>query len=252
MEKSHIQAYRKASGIDKKGSEPSSGTRMFAKMFGERRHETKIRVEAADPEEGTIYLYDAIGEWYGINAKDFVQELMAMTQPTIHMRINSPGGDVFDARAIQAAIRTHSSKIIAHIDGIAASAASFVALSAKEVEMSRGAFLMIHDAHAICMGDCNEMRAMADTLDKVDKSIAADYMAKTGIDRKQIQAMMDEETWLDCDDALKKGFIDRVFEGQKTENRFDLSVYGKVPKILRSTYNHEDRERRLKLIELGC
>ena len=232
---------------------------IFAKMFGERHHETKIRVEDADPEEGTIYLYDAIGGWFGMDAKAFVQELMAMKQPTIHMRINSPGGDVFDARAIQAAIRTHSSRIVAHIDGLAASAASFVALSASKVEMNRGAFLMIHNAQALCIGDCNDMTALADTLNKVDKSIVADYAAKTGIDPDEIQAMMNQETWLDCDDALAKGFCDCISEDKKAENKFDLSVYAKVPEQLRAqksdpgpVYDHAKMERRLKLVELGC
>src|SRR3990167_3986612 len=104
-----------------------------------------FRVEAG-ADEATIYLYDAIGSFFGIDPQEFAKELSALRAGTIHLRINSPGGDVFAARAIQTALFQHPAKIITHIDGLAASAATFVALAGNEIEMARGAALMIHRA----------------------------------------------------------------------------------------------------------
>ena len=130
-----------------------------------------------------------------------------------------------------------------------------MALTADEVQMNRGAFLMIHNAHALCVGDRDDMTHMADVLRQVDKNIVNDYASKTGIDPDEIQDMMNEETWLDCDDCLNKGFIDRISEDQKAENRFDLSIYAKAPEALRTKskpvviQSSAERERCLRTIE---
>jgi ATP-dependent Clp protease protease subunit len=109
----------------------------------------------AEGDEATILLYDVIDPWWGVAAKDFIAALAGDHAPTIHLRINSPGGDVFEARAMATAIRQHKSNVIAHIDGVAASAATYIAvIAAKEVEMSDGAFFMIHQAWALAMGNC--------------------------------------------------------------------------------------------------
>ena len=87
----------------------------------------------ASANEATVYVYDVIDPFWGVSASQFVKDLAGLTQPLIHLRINSPGGDVFEARAIATAIRNHSSRIVAHIDGLAASAASYIATAAAEV-----------------------------------------------------------------------------------------------------------------------
>src|SRR5690606_23555112 len=103
----------------------------------------------------TVWLYDVIGAdaWGGISASQFVQDVARIQAPVIHLRINSPGGDVFDARAMVTALREHPARIVAHIDGLAASAASYIALAADDVQMSDGAFLMIHNAWGIVLGN---------------------------------------------------------------------------------------------------
>jgi ATP-dependent Clp protease protease subunit len=216
----------------------------------------RLEVRSDSQNEASIYLYDAIGGWYGIAAQDFVRELNALSAETIHLRISSPGGDVFEARAMQTAIRQHASKIVAHIDGLAASAATYVALGANEVEMSEGSFFMIHNAWAIVMGNKAEMTSMAKTLDKIDGSILSDYRSKTKKDEKQIREWMDGETWFTAEEALQHGFIDRIFTGDPVENKWDLSAYDKVPEALgreresvTPTYDRGLIERRLQLIE---
>ena len=95
--------------------------------------------------EETLYLYDEIGVW-GIGAEQFVNDLNEIDSDVIHLRINSPGGDVFAAKAMQTALAQHDANIIAHVDGLAASAASVVAMGADEIEMVDGGFMMIHKA----------------------------------------------------------------------------------------------------------
>lgn len=219
----------------------------------------------SDGEEATIYLYDAIGAWFGIDAQQFVQDLAAIQAGTIHLRINSPGGDVFDGRAIQTALSQHPANIIAHIDGLAASAATYVALGANQVEMSEGAFFMIHNAWTLAMGNSSDMRATADLLDKVDTSIITDYSRKTGMKDQQIRDMMASETWMSAQEALDNGFVDSIFtpdgqqngdaKGTSNASKWDLSAYENAPEALKNAvqtpqnYDREGLERRFRLFE---
>jgi ATP-dependent protease ClpP protease subunit len=220
----------------------------------------KLKVEQ-EGDDATIYLYDAIGDWYGVSAKDFVKELSAIDAKNIHLRINCPGGDVFEARTIATALRQHKAKITSHIDGVCASAATYIALSANEVEMAEGAFFMIHRAWCLQVGDADDMRSVADLLDKVDASIVVDYSRKTGMGDDEIMQLMTAETWFTATEALENKFIDRIYESEEVENNFNLSAYDNAPeKILNGTknaiakddpvlYDRERFERRLNLIE---
>jgi len=208
--------------------------------------------------EATIYIYDIIGEdWYGgVAAKDFVMQLNALDVEVIHLRINSPGGDVFDGRAMATALKQHKAKVIAHIDGQAVSAATYVALAADEVEICAGGFFMIHNAWTIQMGNAAEFRSAADLLDKVDSSISADYEQKTGKSAEEITAMMAATTWMTAEEALAEGFVDRIAPDKKAaKNHWNLSAYGNAPKALTDPEEPEpqvDRdalERRLSLLE---
>ena len=181
-------------------------------------------------DETTIYLYDVIDNWYGIDSENFIKTLNDISSSVIHLRINSPGGDVFDARAINTALKQHKAKVVAHIDGLAASAATYVALGADEVHIAEGAFFMIHKGWTIALGNADDFKKTASLLDKVDDSIAGDYQAKTGIERSELISMMADETWMTATEALEKGFVDTVFDGDKVENSFDLSVYDHAPK----------------------
>ena len=214
--------------------------------------------------EATVYLYDEISMW-GIEAKPFVEELNALDVDTIHLRIDSPGGDVFAARAIHTAIKQHKAKVIAHIDGIAASAASFIAMAADEIEIVDGGFLMIHKALSFFdifgyFNDDNlaelieEITKERGILSKVDDSIATDYAKRTGIDKAEILTMMKADTWLTADEALKMGFVDRIYEGEKAQNRHDLSIYANVPESLKgsdSELTKRDVERALRDVGLS-
>ena len=120
----------------------------------------------AKADEATIYIYDEISFW-GVDAGQFVKDLGKLTAKTIRVRFNSPGGSVFDGIAMANAIRTHKSRVVAHIDGLAASIATIVAVAADEVLISEGAFMMIHGPWSIVMGDSDAMREEADLLDRL-------------------------------------------------------------------------------------
>jgi len=190
----------------------------------------------AKGDEATIYIYDVIGFDFwsggGVTAKDFADQLDKITAKVVHLRINSPGGDVFEARAMVAAMDRHSAKFVAHVDGIAASAASFLAASADEVEMAEGSMQMIHNAWTIAIGDRNDMTRTADLLAKIDGTIADDYVKKTGKARDEIVLMMDEETWFTAEEAVEAGLADRVAGkvDAKAKNTWDLSAYNHAPK----------------------
>lgn len=181
-----------------------------------------------------LYVYDVISSDWGVSAKNIARDLAGAKSGTINLRINSPGGDVFEARAIKTALEQTQAKVVAHIDGLAASAASFLMLAADEIRIAKGAFVMIHNPWGFAMGDSGEMRAAADLLDQVGAVIAQDYADKTGLAKADLLAMMDAETWMDSDEALAKGFVDSIVEKAAKAsnlNRFDVSAYAKAPDL---------------------
>ncbi len=177
-----------------------------------------------------VFLYDEIGFW-GIDAQSFVKELRGINAPQIDLRINSPGGNVFDGVAIMNAIDQHPAHVVAHIDGLAASMASGIAMAADEIVMSKGAFMMIHDPWSLVIGDADELRASADLLDNIGDVLAQNYADRSG--RDDVRDLMKAETWMNQDEAVDMGFADRVAGDESAEsNLFDLSIYQNVPAAL--------------------
>jgi len=196
----------------------------------------KMKVEnKARAKEATVYVYDEIG-YFGVIAEDFVKEINAITAETIHIRFNTPGGSVFDGTAMYNVIRNHKSKTIAHIDGLAASISSVIALGADEVQMADNAFLMIHEPWSIVIGDSETMREEADLLDKVGSTIVNTYVSKTGASAEKMKELMLAETWMSADEALELGFIDGIEETEENAKAslFDLAVFANVPDQLKS------------------
>jgi ATP-dependent protease ClpP protease subunit len=210
----------------------------------ERLPQSKI-VAAAD--ETTIYIYDAIVAdedtaywWGGVAAETLVPAIRDVKGGTIHLRINSPGGDVFAAQTICQAIRDTGAKVIAHIDGYAASAATVIATAADEVEISDGGFYMIHNAWTWAMGNANDLTATATLLSKIDGSLAAQYAKKSGMAVADVRAAMDAETWYTAEEAVAAGLVDRVAVGKKAEASWDMSAYARAPKPAALEPEHVD------------
>lgn len=214
----------------------------------------------------TIYFYGVIDQDWGVSAEALAKELDALRGVNVTLRINSPGGDVFDGRAMYAAIRQHGN-VTAQIDGLAASAATYVAMAAKSINMVDGGFMMIHNAWTLAFGNKNDFIEIADLLDKFDQSIASDYIKKTGKSAEEIAAMMDAETWMSAKEALEMGFIDTIFDGDVAQepsagsnNSWDLSAFDNAPRALTEAANKDNQtelwakqramaERRMRILD---
>jgi len=162
-----------------------------------------------------ISLHDEIGLW-GVSARDFIAELRGYSGiKVINLSIHSPGGSVLDGLAMYNALRDHPAKVYGHVEGIAASAASFVLMAADVISMPEDAFIMIHNAWVMAMGDSDELRDVADVLDKMQGTVMDIYERRTGMDRDDLAAMMKAETWMNSADALELGFIDTITDAVK-------------------------------------
>ena len=159
-----------------------------------------------------VLIYDEIGA-YGVSAKGFLAELGALADDApLDLRLNSPGGSVFDAVAIHNALARHAGTVTVWIDGIAASAASYVAMAGDEIVIPENAFVMIHDPSGLVVGTAADMRDMAGTLDKIAASMIRGYAARSGRPEDEIAALMAAETWFDAKDALEAGIATRMAE----------------------------------------
>jgi ATP-dependent protease ClpP protease subunit len=180
-------------------------------------------------EGAEVLIYDEIGA-YGVSAKGFLAELGALPkEAAIDLRLNSPGGSVFDAVAIHNALGRHEGLITVWIDGIAASAASYVAMAGDEIVMPENAFLMIHDPSGIVMGTAGDMRDMAGTLDKIAASMTRGYAARSGKPEAEIAALLAAETWFDAADALEAGLATRLAEPVRIAATFDIRQFRNAP-----------------------
>ncbi|MEA5366092.1 ATP-dependent Clp protease proteolytic subunit [Amycolatopsis sp., V23-08] len=161
------------------------------------------------PDVAAIYLYDEIGYW-GVTAQDFVRDLMGLRVSTIIVHINSPGGEVWDGLAIYHALRDHPANIEVRVDGIAASAASFIAMAGDTIVMQRNAQMMIHDAIGFCYGNVSEMEKMVEVLDQASNNIADIYVQQAGGTVESWREAMRVETWYSGPEALAAGLCDEV------------------------------------------
>lgn len=213
--------------------------------------------------EATLYVYDTIDPWYGVNAQDVARVVAGLDMAvTLNVRINSPGGDVFEARAISSQLKQFGGKVVAYIDGLAASAATTIAMAADEVVISDGSFFMIHNAWAMAIGNKVDMTEMATLLDKIDGAIVNDYTGKTGKSIDEVKAWMDAETWFTAQEAVDIGFADRMAGSSSAASaKWNLAAYEKAPKALLEqepakdekdwSAVHANNERRLRLLQVS-
>ena len=190
-----------------------------------------LKIENKAKDRADIWLYGDIGEsWSGdsVTAKDLSDELKNLAGvKEITLRINSPGGNVFDGLAMYNSLKKFPARIITEIDGMALSIASIVALAGDEVRMAGNAVYMIHNPWTMTSGDSAEMRKVADQLDLVRDSLAGTYAAKTKelASLEQISDWMNAETWFNADEALKAGFVDQITDPIEIAAKYDLSRY---------------------------
>lgn len=170
-------------------------------------------------EKATIYVYGTIGDHWkedkANRAKDFAAALDDLSPKSLEIRIDSPGGDAFEGFAIASAIQRYEGKTHAFVDGMAASAASYIAIMADNVTMNDFSAFMIHNASGIAIGNRDDLRETADLLERLDNSIAGTIAARTGMQLADVQAAMSAETWYFGEEAEKAGFCDEVIKTEK-------------------------------------
>lgn len=172
----------------------------------------RIENSADDLDTTDIYVYDSIGGWFGVYADEFIRDLKGVATKNITLRLNSPGGSVFDGVAIANAIRSHPANVTVYVDGLAASIASVIALAGNKLVMMPQTSFMIHDASGGCYGNAAEMETMRDLLDKQSDNIASAYAAAAGGTVQEWRDLMKAETWYTADEAVKAGLADEVME----------------------------------------
>lgn len=208
----------------------NDGRALMARLSIENKGAPRqLKIVDAD-QGGAIYIYDIIDEFWGVSASSVIEALNSISAESVDVHINSPGGSVFEARAIVSALRGSGKRINTFVDGVAASAASWIATAGQTVTMAKGSFLMIHQSWGLAYGNAGEMRATADLLEKIDGTILDEYEAKTGQSREQLNQWLVDETWFTADEAKDAGFAD-VVSGSEASNSWNLSAYKNAPSI---------------------
>lgn len=172
-------------------------------------------MKALGESSAELLLYGEISEtsWWGdeVTPAQFDKELQALgVVNELHVRVHSPGGDVFAASAIYTMLRRHSARVVMHVDGLAASAATIVLMAGDTIIMPINAMLMIHNPWTVAMGNAGDLRQSADALDAVKASMMAAYAEKTGLPSEELAAIMDAETWYTAEEAVAQGFADEL------------------------------------------
>lgn len=192
--------------------------------------------EADDP--NTISIYDVIGEdlWSGggVTSSRIAAALRKIGKNPVTVNINSPGGDFFEGVAILNLLLEHPARVSVKVMGLAASAASVIAMAGDDLTIGVGSFLMIHNAWAVAIGNQHDLRAAADILAPFDAAMAEIYAQRTGMDLGEVKGLMDAETWLSANEAIDKGFADAVVEmpARQAEARADVPAKRRIDAIL--------------------
>ncbi len=224
---------------------------VFAKVQTEMstqasRRGASHRIFAAAKQGDTLELlvYDSIGESFwgsGVTAEAVKQKLdeAGKNLKKIRVRLNSPGGDPFEASTIYSLLTQHQAPVECYVDGLAASAAFTIAMAGDDIFVSESALMMLHNASGICMGNAAELRKMGKTLDLVSSTMRDIYSKRSGMKADEVQALMDAETWMNATEAVEYGFADGVIRSDPEEEKraralaasFDLAPFARRAEI---------------------
>ncbi|WP_033756078.1 head maturation protease, ClpP-related, partial [Pantoea sp. NGS-ED-1003] len=207
-------------------------------------------IKAAKSDENSISVFDVIGaDWYGdgVTASRIAAALRSIGGADVTVNINSPGGDMFEGLAIYNLLREYEGKVTVKVLGLAASAASIIAMAGDEVQIGRGAFLMIHNCWVYAMGNRHDLQQIAADMVPFDKAMNDIYGARTGLDAATIDAMMNAETYIGGSDAVEKGFADRLLAADEISDGDDspAAALRKLDAMLAKTDAPRSERRKL-------
>lgn len=198
------------------------------------RYEIRNATEADDEDEAApsteVILYGEIDAYWGIDPLAFAEDFRAIESEQIVVRLNSPGGFVYDGIAIYNTIRDHPARVTMIVDALAASIASVIALAGDEVVMNRGAEMMIHDAWGLAIGNSTDMRSMADSLDRQNRKLAGIYQSRAGGTLDGWLDAMSLETWFSAAEAVDVGLADRAIESDEAKMKAKAMAQGGIVK----------------------
>lgn len=210
----------------------------------QNREAPRVYQIKAQADEAHIYLYDVIGEMFGIGSGKFVADLNQLDGKSLTLHINSPGGDTFDGIKMANAVRAYPGRVTCVIEGLAASAATLVALGADKVLMNESSMFMIHNSWTLCIGNADDFKKQASLLAKIDQQVLQSYVSKTGKDPDMIRNWMAQETWFTQKEALDTGFCDGFVKSSSENIAWDLSSYEHAPQA-HLKQSDPDQEMRL-------
>lgn len=217
----------------------------------------EVKASAESKKIGEVYIYGSIVPYRqddeDTTAMSFKKDLEALGEiDTLNLYVNSPGGSVFQAQAIHSIIARQRAQKNAYIDGLAASAASFLIMAADTIYMPKNATMMIHNPLALVIGNANDLRHEADALDKIRVGMIEAYLAHAGekLDEKKLKELLDAETWLTAEESYNYGLADELIDAKEIAACVDMdlfSVYRNTPKSLleerKGIVNFEDEAR---------
>lgn len=209
-----------------------------------------FKAESTSEAEHSLTIYGDIGEsWWddSITAKDVENALKPINNGTIHVHLNSPGGDVFDGIAIYNQLKNHSAKVVVHVDGLAASAASIIAMAADELVMNTGSMMMIHEASTFTWGNKADIQKTLNALEGIDKSIVDIYMTRFQGERSEIEVMLQGETWFTSSEAVEIGLADKVKE-TSTADSDPEEVKNKVLNRIRASKGNSSEQQKNNIL----
>lgn len=213
--------------------------RALANRYRSATGQQPFRAEVVDG-RGVLHIYDSIGEdWWsggGVTAKTVQQALAGMKgAAALDIYINSPGGDIYEAKAIFSQLQRFAGEKVVHVDGIAASAATYIAMAGDRIITARDATWMIHNVWTISMGNAAAMRETADLLDKEDGVYAERYATRTGQSVEDVRAWMAAETWMTAAEAKARGFTDEIAEAPASDDGADVAALLNLCATLRAS-----------------
>lgn len=207
-------------------------------------------LKAAASDDNTISVFDVIGQDYwgeGVTAKRIAGALRSMNGADVTVNINSPGGDMFEGLTIYNLLREYQGKVTVKVLGLAASAASIIAMAGDEIQIGRGAFLMIHNCWVIALGNRHDFAAMAEYLEPFDNAMADIYSARSGLDSDAVKQMMDGETYIGGSDAIEKGLADCLLSSDSvtSDDESPAAALRKLDSLLAKANTPRSERRKL-------
>lgn len=204
------------------------------------------KIEASANDQAEILVYDVIG-WPYNDAGDLVRYVNSLGDKDILVRLNTPGGDVFDGMAIFNSLANHKGKVTIRIEALAASMGSVLAMAGKEIQAYSNTMMMIHDPWIYTAGNQYELREMADLLEKISGNMLDVYAGRSKIGKREMREIMKAETWYTAKEAKEKGFINTILEtGKAAKAQFDLTMYTNAPDGICSIEGRDLTEREIE------